>query len=256
MPKKYSRNCDQCGTYYVSSATRFCSEKCYRKNRIDFPVLNSKKARENISKRMLSEKNPLWKGEKVGYHALHKWVIRRIQKPAVCDCCKVEPPRDLANKGIYNRELENWEWLCRRCHMKKDGRLGNLKKMRKKKTEKKTKTNEWYRKECVKVAKKIVRIRDKNTCQRCGRTDGALHCSHVYPEGTYHSLSANPLNMKVLCFRCHYYWWHKDIIEAKDWFSKTFPERLEILRPLAIKPMKVDFKSYLEELKNTLSKMV
>ena len=117
------------------------------------------------------------------------------------------------------------------------------------------KTNEWYRKECVKVAKKIVRIRDNNTCQRCGRNYGALHCSHVYPEGTYHGLSANPLNMKLLCYHCHFWWWHKDVIEAKDWFAKTFPERLKVLKPLSRKTLKIDFKKLLEELKCELKKM-
>ena len=33
---------------------------------------------------------------------------------------------DLANKGIYNRNFDNWEWLCRKCHMLSDGRLENL----------------------------------------------------------------------------------------------------------------------------------
>jgi len=30
---------------------------------------------------------------------------------------------DLANKGIYDRNPDNWEWLCRKCHMTKDGRV-------------------------------------------------------------------------------------------------------------------------------------
>jgi len=36
------------------------------------------------------------------------------------------PPHDLANKGTYDRKLKNWEWLCRKCHMIKDGRMKKL----------------------------------------------------------------------------------------------------------------------------------
>jgi predicted amidophosphoribosyltransferase len=68
----------------------------------------------------------MWKGEKVGMTALHEWIGNRLPKPKVCECCKKDLPRDLANKGTYDRDFMNWEWLCRRCHMTKDGRLKNL----------------------------------------------------------------------------------------------------------------------------------
>jgi hypothetical protein len=74
----------------------------------------------------LAEKNGMWRGDNVGYASLHIWVAKRKKKPIVCNKCKKSPPYDLANKGIYNRKLKNWEWLCRRCHMKKDGRSDKL----------------------------------------------------------------------------------------------------------------------------------
>lgn len=70
--------------------------------------------------------NGNWSGEKIGYHGLHLWVKRHLPKPEKCEDCGLVPPRDLANKGTYDRELSNWEWLCRRCHMLKDGRMKNL----------------------------------------------------------------------------------------------------------------------------------
>lgn len=117
---------------------------------------------------------------------------------------------------------------------------------------KKEKTNSQYRKLCVAVAKKIVRIRDKETCQKCGKKDGVLHCSHVYPEGTYNGLSANPLNMKLLCYRCHFFWWHKNIIEAHEWFKNKFPERFRLLKILSQKIIKIEWKSELAKLKEEL----
>ncbi len=127
------------------------------------------------------------------------------------------------------------------------------KKQNKKKNKKKEKNSEWYRKECVKVAKKIVRLRDNNTCQRCGRNTGALHCSHVYPEGSNHGMSADPLNMKILCFQCHFLWWHKSPIEAMEWFKSEFPERLKYLKIQHRKPLKIDWPKYLESLKTQLA---
>ena len=74
----------------------------------------------------MEENNPLWKGDKVSLRGLHIWVHTRLPKPKYCQGCNKVPPYDLANKGTYNRDLNNWEWLCRRCHMEKDGRLARF----------------------------------------------------------------------------------------------------------------------------------
>lgn len=72
---------------------------------------------------VMAEENPNWKGNNVGYTALHSWIKRRLPKPALCNCCEKELPRDLANiSQEYKRTTSDWEWLCRKCHMKKDGR--------------------------------------------------------------------------------------------------------------------------------------
>jgi hypothetical protein len=79
------------------------------------------------SKIRRGNKNPMWKGNKVTKTPLHLWVKSRLSKPKLCQDCKQKPPYDLANKsGKYKRLLTDWEWLCRGCHMKKDGRLKKL----------------------------------------------------------------------------------------------------------------------------------
>lgn len=80
----------------------------------------------------MKELNPNWVGDKIKYNGLHTWVKSRLKKTKLCECCKKVPPYDLANKGIYNRDLENWEWLCRKCHMVKDGRMVNIHSLNKK----------------------------------------------------------------------------------------------------------------------------
>jgi hypothetical protein len=62
-------------------------------------------------------------------HAL--WVAKRLLKPLLCVDCKKLPSYDLANiSQNYSRDLSDWEWLCRKCHMTKDGRLENFKNSR------------------------------------------------------------------------------------------------------------------------------
>ena len=75
----------------------------------------------------LGSKNGMWKGDSVGLDSLHEWVKNRFPKPTLCSDCLVDPPKDLANiSQEYKRDLTDWEWLCRRCHMVKDGRLLKL----------------------------------------------------------------------------------------------------------------------------------
>lgn len=99
-----------------------------RKNRPCSP-----ETKEKIRQTKLGDKNPNWKGDKVQYAGLHLWVGSNFPKPKICPMCKMKPPYDLCNKGIYNRDFKNWEWLCRKCHMIKDGRLKKIKELNKKK---------------------------------------------------------------------------------------------------------------------------
>lgn len=77
-----------------------------------------------------SENNPNWKGNDVGYTALHAWIKRRFKKSELCNKCRGNIPMDLANiSGKYLRDVNDWEWLCRRCHMMSDGRMKNMNKL-------------------------------------------------------------------------------------------------------------------------------
>ena len=78
------------------------------------------------------EKNFCWKGDKVGYIGLHKWVARQVGQPSKCENPNCKYPRtsksgrwlefpkrfDWANKsGEYKRQLDDWIRLCRSCHI-------------------------------------------------------------------------------------------------------------------------------------------
>jgi hypothetical protein len=81
-----------------------------------------------------NEEHYRWKGNNVGNHALHDYVKRHLPKPKICQICGLIPPRDLANiTGIYNRELINWKYLCKKCHNNYDNLIvRNLIQYRKK----------------------------------------------------------------------------------------------------------------------------
>lgn len=68
-----------------------------------------------------SEQHNRWKGENVGYIALHQWVRRRWGIPLFCSI-------DLRHKakryvwanisGDYKRDLGDWRSLCNSCNLR------------------------------------------------------------------------------------------------------------------------------------------
>ena len=88
----------------------------------------SEEHRKNIAKVTFGEKNPSWKGNKVGYRALHHWVERNIGKVNYCEHCGLDKKPEnkkryfqWANKSHkYLRELTDWIRLCLKCHKKYD----------------------------------------------------------------------------------------------------------------------------------------
>ena len=71
----------------------------------------------------LGEKNGMWKGDNVGYLSLHA-SNTTYQTQNYVKYEKKVPAYDLANiSGEYKRDLNDWQLLCRKCHMLSDGRL-------------------------------------------------------------------------------------------------------------------------------------
>jgi len=87
----------------------------------------SETAKLNYKNSKIGNKNPQWKGDDVGYNAIHSWVKRHKPKPLFCEECNKRKPYDVANiSGKYKRDINDFRWLCRSCHMKTDGRLKKL----------------------------------------------------------------------------------------------------------------------------------
>lgn len=138
--------CLHCGKLFIVIAInwkiknrKYCSKNCqanyFRLN----PLKHNEEYKRAMSKRMLGEKNPMykkyneehscWKGENIKYEQVHKWVKKYKPKPEFCENCKAVKPVDLANiSQEYHRDVNDFKWLCRKCHMTEDGRLNNLSK--------------------------------------------------------------------------------------------------------------------------------
>lgn len=67
-----------------------------------------------------NEKHYGWKGDKVSYSALHNWVRKNKPKTKACEQCNAIKKLELANMGIYDRNFDNWKWLCKKCHINYD----------------------------------------------------------------------------------------------------------------------------------------
>lgn len=82
---------------------------------------------QKIAKARMGEGNGMYKASNER-SAIHIYMHHRMPKTKLCQSCNKTPPIDLANiSQLYLRDAADWEWLCRKCHMTKDGRLEKFK---------------------------------------------------------------------------------------------------------------------------------
>lgn len=118
------KNCEECMELFKykpavekKGNARFCSRICQSKWQ---------------SKERLGSIHSFWKGDDVGYVALHSWVARRLGKPMTCQNCddtsrsnRSYQWANLSHK--YKRDLSDWARLCASCHKLYDNNKIKLK---------------------------------------------------------------------------------------------------------------------------------
>ena len=73
--------------------------------------------------------NCKWKEENVGYKSLHEWVRRHKDGAGICEECGEEKFTDVANiSREYERDVNDYKWLCKSCHKKYDFDFDNIKR--------------------------------------------------------------------------------------------------------------------------------
>lgn len=105
---------------------KFCSSKCSnsrKDNKGLFKKGHSGYINSGSFKKGLIPWN--WKGDDVGYDALHRWVSNKLGKPTKCEHCGkdglIKYNIHWSNKsGEYKRDLLDWQRLCAKCHKNYD----------------------------------------------------------------------------------------------------------------------------------------
>lgn len=74
----------------------------------------------------IDDKNPFWKGYKIGVIGIHQWLRRKFIKKMICEHCGKKGTNPLSihwaklpNK-YYERKRENFIELCCKCHVRMD----------------------------------------------------------------------------------------------------------------------------------------
>jgi len=89
------------------------------KKNLIYPKYNLCQKCSGINRR--NEKCYAWKGDKAGYKAIHIWIRKNKPKPQFCEKCKKNKPKQIANiSGEYKRDINDYKWLCCKCHIKMD----------------------------------------------------------------------------------------------------------------------------------------
>ena len=124
---------------------------------------------------------------------------------------------------------------------------------------------EKLRKKAVAIAKEISKKRDNYKCQYCGigKPQRQVHSHHIFHEGMFKSMSADPDNLITLCATHHQggVWmrsasgfnFHNSPRESTEWFMEHYPERYAELKQRSLQYQKLDiiyWNKKLEELKN------
>lgn len=75
---------------------------------------------------LTGENNAGWRGDQVGYYALHDWVARHRDKTGKCEHCGTTEKRtEWSNVSFeYRRDLNDWQELCHQCHFQYDRENG------------------------------------------------------------------------------------------------------------------------------------
>jgi hypothetical protein len=98
---------------------KYCSCVCRAKG---MPSPKKGKKYPNFS----GENHPLWKGDNVGFHALHTWLRRKYGIPKTCEFCgSTKNVQWASKKQKYTRKRKDWLNLCASCHKKYDIKMNN-----------------------------------------------------------------------------------------------------------------------------------
>lgn len=110
-------HCAECKKLIDTQIKKFCSRACFHKN---------------YGKNHRKENSPRWKGNKVEYSGIHRWLKRTYdQIDNKCEHCKGNKNLQwaLAKEKQYKRSRDSFIRLCASCHKNYDMTDETRKKM-------------------------------------------------------------------------------------------------------------------------------
>lgn len=119
--RKYFMICEICGKVLRNTLGGFK----IRKYPLCHSCFNKKYGIKYLDENREGVNNSNWKGNNVSYSSVHKYV-RKYNPPRygkdTCFLCEEKTDNlQLANiTGIYNRDFENYAYLCSKCHARLD----------------------------------------------------------------------------------------------------------------------------------------
>ncbi len=64
-----------------------------------------------------AENSPRWRGDDVGYSALHRWMNNKYPRTGTCEACGEVSNTEWSNVDhMYRRIRADWQELCKSCH--------------------------------------------------------------------------------------------------------------------------------------------
>lgn len=121
--KHITINCKVCNKEYKTFAYRkgqvqFCGNVC---RGISLKGKHISPATEIKKNQRLSPETE-FKGDPNSYQAIHFWVVRQLGKAKECKMCQVTKAKfEWSNiSQTYQRDLNDWQSLCSKCHRKFD----------------------------------------------------------------------------------------------------------------------------------------
>lgn len=82
------------------------------------------------------------------------------------------------------------------------------------------------------LVKQILRLRENFICEKCGKPvkDSDAQTGHIVAKDNGASWRRfDLLNVSLFCGRCHLGWWHKQPLDATEWYKDKYPARYEYL---------------------------
>lgn len=80
-----------------------------------------------------------------------------------------------------------------------------------------------YKRRLDELWSRAVRLRDKYTCQKCGRTHKQVQAAHIFSRNRK-SVRWDIDNGITLCYYCHIHWAHREPLEFAEWIKERLGE--------------------------------